>query len=200
LWKTTSASSVSDEIDGFEAGEVRCRISWRTFGVVAGLTLLLVFVLEPLDLLHADSAENTVAAAAQDVFVDFGGEIALIGIDAPTRSLSAGDTIDLTLYWKAQQPLEANYQVFVHVLQPDNNVAAQSDKLNPGDFPTERWMLDKYVRDRHLLTIPDTIAPGTFQLTVGLWEPELGRLPTIDSDGNAQGDFYVIRPITILER
>ena len=199
LWKTTSASSVSDKVYGFETGEARCRISWRTFGVVAGLTLLLVFVLEPLELLHADSAENTVAAAAQDVFVDFGGEIALIGFDAPTGSLSAGDTIDLTLYWKALQPLDQNYQVFVHVLQTDNNVAAQSDKLNPGDFPTERWMLDKYVRDGHLLTIPDTIAPGTYQLTAGLWQSENGRLPVVDANGTMQGDFYVIRPITITD-
>jgi hypothetical protein len=199
LRKTTSASSVSDKFYEFETGEVRCRISWRTFGVVAGLTLLLVFVLEPLGLLHADSAENTVAVADQHVLIDFGGEIALIGLDMPTGSLSAGDTIDLTLYWKAQQPLDANYQVFVHVLQTDNNVAAQSDKLNPGDFPTERWTLDKYVRDAHVLTIPDTIAPGTYQLTTGLWQPETGRLPIIDSNGNAQGDFYIIRPITITD-
>jgi hypothetical protein len=44
----------------------------------------------------------------------------------------------------------------------------QSDKLNPGDFPTRKWPVDRYVRDRHTLTLPSDLAAGDYQLTVGL--------------------------------
>ncbi|MCO5204589.1 MAG: 6-pyruvoyl-tetrahydropterin synthase-related protein [Anaerolineae bacterium] len=168
-------------------------IAWRNVGLVAVLTISLVVVLEPLDLLHANSTGFTVAGAQQDLAVNFGDQIALIGVDMPTGPVEPGDTLDLTLYWKAMQPLADNYRVFVHVLRPDDNVTAQSDKLNPGDFPTERWSADEYVRDRHRLTIPQTIPPGDYRLIVGLWQPETGRLP-VSTD---QTDYYQLRTITI---
>lgn len=193
VWWLWRAGGDSAESPAYDPVETRCEISWRTLGVVAALTLSLAFVLEPAGVLYANSAGLTVADADQDVFADFGGEIALIGIDAPRGALEPGDTVPVTLYWKALRDLDANYQVFVHILQPDNNVASQSDKLNPGDFPTERWPLDKYVRDMHTVTVPQTIAPGEYALVTGLWRPESGRLPLQDGSG----DLFVIRPITI---
>jgi hypothetical protein len=171
--------------------------AWRIVGVVAVLTVLLIVVLEPLDLLHANSTGLTVAGVEQDTFVNFADEIALIGVDMPTGAIEPGDTLDLTLYWKALQALDANYRVFVHVLRADDNVAAQSDKLNPGDYPTERWTVDEYVRDQHRLTIPETIPPGDYRLIVGLWQPETGRLSVVDENGAVQTDHYQLRTITI---
>ncbi|MCA9989522.1 MAG: hypothetical protein KDE29_00825, partial [Anaerolineales bacterium] len=67
----------------------------------------------------------------EQVYADFGGQIALIGYDAPAEA-RPGETIPITLYWQAQQPLQINYQVFVHLLLPDGRtLVAQSDKLNP---------------------------------------------------------------------
>ena len=72
-----------------------------------------------------------------------------MGYDVSNTSVKPGDTVYLTLYWKAQDELDINYQAFVHVFGPDGLVA-QSDKLNPGEFPTRRWPLDKYVRDEKI--------------------------------------------------
>lgn len=172
-------------------------IAWRIVSVVSVLSLLLIAVLEPRDLLHANSTGFTVSGVQQDTAVTFADDIALIGVDMPTGAVKPGDTIDLTLYWKALQPMDDNYRVFVHVLRPDDNVVAQSDKLNPGDYPTERWSADEYVRDQHRLAIPETIAPGDYRLIVGLWQPETGRLFVTDADGSMQSDHFQLRTIII---
>jgi hypothetical protein len=72
-------------------------------------------------------------------------------------------------------------------------VAAQSDKLNPGDFPTNRWPQGKYVRDEHTLYVPAELAPGTYRLSIGLWVAAEGwRLPLLDDDRTQIGDNFVV--------
>jgi hypothetical protein len=87
--------------------------------------------------------------------------------------------------------LEINDQVFVHLQAEDGTLVAQSDKLNPGDFPTRRWPVDKYVRDEHVLAIPAGLPPGVYRLSAGLWVVSEGwRLPLLDESGLQVGDHY----------
>jgi len=87
--------------------------------------------------------------------------------------------------------MDINYQVFVHLLHKDGQIIAQSDKLNPSDFPTRRWPTDKYVRDEHSLEIPESVAPGDYFLSVGLWVAADGwRLPLLDGSGAQIDDNY----------
>ncbi len=167
---------------------------WPTAAVVLILTLSLALILEPAGWLHHTSSDYTAAPANEHIFADFGGQIALIGFDAPD-SAHAGETIEVTLYWQAQHDLDINYQVFVHLLYPDERtVLAQSDKLNPAGFPSQRWPTDKYVRDVHTLTIPEGAEPGEYLLTSGLWVQSEGwRLPLWDDNGAQIGDNYLLR-------
>jgi len=170
-------------------------------GSVLLLTLLIfalfVFVLEPSGILHYNSQGTTAEPAQVQVYADFGEQIALLGFDISAEQVKAGDTLYLTLYWKALQELDINYQVFVHLLRPDGLVA-QSDKINPGEFPTKRWPLDKYVRDEHQLTLPADLAPGEYELFAGLWVQADGwRLPLLDSQGQQIGDRFKLMDITV---
>jgi hypothetical protein len=156
-----------------------------------------VLALGPSGALRYESA-NYVAKPAQFQGIEnFGDQIALIGYDIAVEAdeqTSAGEAVDVTFYWQAWQPLSINYQVFVHLLAEDGFVVAQSDKLNPGDFPTKRWPQDKYIRDEHILEIPAEIGPGTYRLSVGLWVAGEGwRLPLLDDDRSQIGDNYVVR-------
>jgi hypothetical protein len=85
------------------------------------------------------------------------------------------------------------------LLNADGQLVAQSDKLNPGDFPTEDWPADKYVRDAHELDLPGSLAPGTYRISVGLWLVEQGqRLPAVDATGRAIGDSVPLsRPLLV---
>ena len=161
------------------------------------LFTLFVFILEPSGILHYNSQGTTAEPAQEHVYADFGEQIALLGFDVSSDQIKAGDTLYLTLYWKAQQGLDINYQVFVHLLGPDGLVA-QSDKINPGEFPTRRWPMDNYVRDEHQLQIPADLAPGVYELYTGLWVQSDGwRLPLLDSQGEQVGDRFKLMELTI---
>jgi hypothetical protein len=179
-----------------------------SFSRVAGAALAIILValiwLGPAGWLHYDSSGDRVIPATNSVSANFGDQISLLGFDAPITA-RPGETIEVTLYWKAQHELDINFQVFLHLLSPPANpesgnglLLAQSDKLNPGEFPTRRWPQDKYIRDTHRLTIPDDVSPGTYPLAAGLWvQAEGWRLPLLDEDGVQIGDHFVLQYLQI---
>jgi hypothetical protein len=121
------------------------------------------------------------------------GGIDLIGYDVSMGQAVPGESIPLTLYWKAREPIPENYQVFVHLTTVPEHTWAQSDKLNPGDYPTTRWPLDRYVRDPHSLTIPPGTPPGTYMIRVGLWNHGTGRRQLVlEEDGTILGDSVAL--------
>ncbi len=169
-----------------------------TLGVVLGITAVTLFILQPLGWLHYDSADFVAEAAETAVFVNFGDQIALIGHDISTKQASPGDVVNVTVYWQAERPLDINYQVFVHLLRADGLLAAQSDKINPGEFPTRQWPPDKYIRDEHYLQLPLDLPPGDYVIATGLWVQSEGwRLPVLDENGQQIGDNYVLSSLTV---
>lgn len=164
------------------------RADWPIAGLVMLITLGAV-ALEPLGLFHLSSQGGVLAIPATTHAANFGDQIALLGYRVADETAAPGETIELTLFWQAQQPLDIEYQVFVHVLGPDGLPVAQSDKINPGEFPTHRWPTDKYVRDTHRLALPPDLPPGRYPVVAGLWVQSEGwRLPVFDAGGVAVGD------------
>jgi hypothetical protein len=161
---------------------------WPVLVVVLALTLAHL-ALEPLGLFHYDSSAYTAEPAGVAIYANLGDQVALIGYDRPATILKPGDELMLTLYWQALQPLVIDYQVFAHVLGPDGRLVAQSDRLNPGDFPTHRWPTEEYVIDPHRLQLPADLPPGSYTVSVGLWVQSEGwRLPLFDANGRQVGD------------
>ena len=170
----------------------------RVFGSVLGVTAVSMFILGPLQLLHDHSANYIAKPSQTQRFDDFGSQIALIGTDISSETVSAGDELRLTVYWQAQNELTINFQSFAHLLRADGSVVAQSDHLNPGEFPTRRWPLDKYVREVHLLQLPQDLPPGEYTLTAGLWVQDEGwRLPLFDENLNNVDDKATLGTITV---
>ena len=167
---------------------VSLRADWPVIAVSGGLTAL-ALLLQPLGLFHYSSQDGRLDLPAVDHYVNFGDQIALLGYNTVTETAAPGDTLELTLYWQALRELEIDYQVFVHVLDSAGELVAQSDKLNPGDFPTRRWPLDKYVPDAHSLALPADLPPGDYTVATGLWVQSEGwRLPVFDEAGQTIGD------------
>lgn len=172
---------------------------WPILAIVLGLTVAHI-VLGPLGLFHEESPPYTAVPAQEAFYANFGDQIALIGYDRSAQTIQAGNELAVTLYWQAIQPLAIEYQVFVHLLAPDGRLIAQSDHLNPGDFPTHRWSTDKYVIDPHRLTIPDDLPAGNYTLNTGLWVQSEGwRLPLFDENGRQVDDKVVLFEVQIPE-
>ena len=133
-------------------------------------------------------------------YFDFGSQIALIGVDRSQLEVRPGDVLTVNIYWKAQQQLDINYQSFLHVLKPDGSLLTQSDHLNPGDYPTRRWPLDRYVRDEYVLTVPEDASAGEYIVSAGLWvQAEGWRLPLIDSSGNQVDDKAALFTLAVVD-
>ena len=143
------------------------------------LNLIFILILNPSGILRYNSTGLTAEPAQMQTQHNFGDQAILIGIDGGVdTAVSPNTQLPITLYWKAVSEMDINYQIFVHVLKPDGTLLTQSDKLNPGEFPTKRWPLDKYVRDEHILAIPADAPPGIYTVSVGLWvQTEGGACP-----------------------
>ena len=103
----------------------------------------------------------------------------------PQTALRPGNTLPLTLRWRALQPIGQRYTVFVHLLAPNMTMIAQQDSepLN-GLSPTTSWQTGEIIVDPHQLIIPPGTPAGVYQLRVGLYSGNT-RLQVIDS-GRAQ--------------
>ncbi|MEM9775486.1 MAG: 6-pyruvoyl-tetrahydropterin synthase-related protein [Chloroflexota bacterium] len=165
-------------------------------GLLIGIVAILLLL--PSGLFHYASPNDGVDPAEFALNTSFNQQIELLAYDLDKTDAIPGDWVELDLYWQAEVVQEIDFQGFVHLLDDSGNLITQSDKLNPGDFPTRRWTTDKYITDSHLLKLPDDLPTGEYQLTAGLWVMSEGwRLPTLDENGEITGDAAFIATIIV---
>ncbi|MBM4424015.1 MAG: hypothetical protein FJ030_11590 [Chloroflexi bacterium] len=148
--------------------------------IAIGVVVLLGFGLK----LNADragwfrcnSSGTTVAVAQRPYFVQMERGLQLLAYDLSADTIRSGEPLTTTLYWKTQAPVPMNFQVYAHLIGADDQLYAQSDKLNPADFPTTRWPTTRYVRDDHKLVFQSgALPPGEYRVVVGLWNAGTGE-------------------------
>jgi hypothetical protein len=128
--------------------------------------------------------------------VSFDGKIALIGYELDRRVASPGETIRLTLYWRALAPMGKNYSVFAHVLGIENQVWSGNDGWPVGgESPTKLWQPGQVFEDVRGLTIGSTTPPGFYDIEAGLYSGGGNRLPIVAEDGHHLGDRVLLSQI-----
>jgi uncharacterized membrane protein len=124
------------------------------------------------------------------VSADLDGKMALLGYDLSPDVGEAGRDLEVTLYWRALAPMERDYTVFVHLVDPDGRLMAQHDGQPWWEvsLPTSTWGPGEELRDQHRLSLPPDLAPGTYSLQVGAyyWET-LERLPLMENGVPVRG-------------
>lgn len=111
--------------------------------------------------------------------VQFGENIFLRGYDL--AQTGSGGEFNVSLFWITRARLAENYKVFVHCLDANGEIVAQSDSIPAsGMSPTEYWMKDQIVKDEHTLELPDGYSNSECHLQAGLYSTETGeRLPSL---------------------
>jgi hypothetical protein len=131
--------------------------------------------------------------------VTFGDVIELLGFDLSGANFAAGGPVPLTLYWKAREPVEANYTVFVHILDRAGHLVAQQD--NPpvqGNLPTSLWLPGIMVRDNYQIELPADQPAGEYAIRIGMYSADTGERLTINSPtGEAQDRVLDLSRITL---
>ncbi len=127
--------------------------------------------------------------AATPTQARFGDRILLTGYDL-AGTVSAGEMVEIVLYWQALRLPDDDYFVFVHLLDEAGQFITSHDgqPMN-GRFSTRAWQPEITVPDTHRLTLPPNLSPGRYQVVVGLYQHETGtRLPVWNADGEEQAN------------
>jgi mannosyltransferase len=115
----------------------------------------------------------------------FGDHITLDGYTLSTPHVQPGDILQLDLFWRTDAPLSERYKVFVHVLDQNGKIVAQTDREpGGGQNPTTNWRSDEQVVDRYGVLIPDGTPSGLYAIEIGLYDFNGTRLP-VDTGGDA---------------
>ena len=138
-----------------------------------------------------------VTLEAGEFSYNLGNEIELIGYDISGLSAQAGETIELTLYWRRLQALDFDYVVFANIIDPDSLTKFADSNAMPVEWtrPTSTWAEGEIIEDTHILAIAEDAVAGEYELEIGLYLQEEGfpRLPLIGTYDN----FLYLTPIHI---
>ncbi len=96
----------------------------------------------------------------------------------------------LELAWGTQQVLAENLRLFVHLIDDDDLIVAQSDGV-PMDWtrPTTGWLPGEYLTTQHVIEL----SPGAYHVRVGWYRPISG-----ERIGMAYGDSLLLdKPLRI---
>ena len=191
-WATTTWSSqgrlVFTAISGLNILMVLGLAGWlpRRWGrwVVGGLSLFMFAIAAAAPLLWIAPAYRpstyalAMEAPATPVSYNFNNHIALTGFAIAQERVQPGDTLDLTLEWEILDEMDANWSVFVHLIDPVLGVPiAQRDMYTgQGLRPTSLLATGERVENYYQVTIPKTaVSPATLDLAVGLYNFQTGE-------------------------
>jgi hypothetical protein len=108
--------------------------------------------------------------------ITLAGRMTLVQAGVDSVHSSPGETLHVHLVWTAQQPLDHDYKLFVHLADATGRPAAQWDGLpEQNTAQTSQWNPGQTHEDHVLLAIPETTPPGDYTLRVGLYDPTSGE-------------------------
>ncbi len=139
-------------------GGVALWLVWAVSNVLVIPTIEQVLLAERFPLVYADE------------------DLQFLGYTHPTSLAAPGDTVTLTLYYRARRPLTEDYHVSVHaVTRDDSESVAQYDvQLGEWKYPSTAWIPGFAVRNRISLELPDDLPtdPTSYRITARVWSTE----------------------------
>ncbi len=134
------------------------------------------------------------------VEANFGGQIQLEGCAFDEGPLRPTDVVQVSLLWRSLEPPDVDYTVFVHLVDEEERVWAQHDgQPAGGSRPTSSWQPGEEFADNHGLALPSDIAPGEYQIAVGLYDAATGqRLSVLSVDEGPAQNRVLVGPVLIV--
>jgi hypothetical protein len=183
------------------------RLDWRAPAavviVVAGLFAWKTLDLDGRETLfrrtHFDGAQ--VAGLAHPLNVNFDHRLALMGYEPAALAAEVGGVVSVSLYWRALQPLDADYSISAQLVDERGWVYGQRDSQHPGGYPTSRWKTSGYARDVHEITLLPGTPPGRYRLRVGVYRVGVpGGLNVLDVNGAPAGTTFDVAIVQVNRR
>jgi 4-amino-4-deoxy-L-arabinose transferase-like glycosyltransferase len=135
------------------------------------------------------------------VSVNFGGRMELEGYDLERRVIHPGETVTLTLHWRARRTMEANYTVSAQFVDVDQRKAAQSDGWpQDGAAPTTVWQAGQTIVDARALTVSADAPPGVYDVRLAVYvagDDGIVHLPVVSERGAQLADHVVLTRVRV---
>jgi hypothetical protein len=112
----------------------------------------------------------------------------------PVASFKPGGVLGIRSFWQVEQPLPANLSLFVHLIDVQGRVPTQRDAPPwQGRFPTGSWRPGSMVVDANDVYLPPNLAPGTYRVVIGMFNPADSTRPPVTLDGGPvpSGEYEV---------
>lgn len=121
-----------------------------------------------------------------DLHVRYSDCCELVGVVSPDDPVYPGDRVPLTLVWRALEPPQEDYALFVHATTADGQLVGQLDTYHGGGMlPTGQWQPGDIIIDT--VYVPISLraeGPVLLRFNVGLHKlPGPERLPAFSSEG-----------------
>jgi hypothetical protein len=128
-----------------------------------------------------------------------GSAIEFLGYSADRPQVSAGETLRLTLYWRALSPIAESYTVFTHVEDP-GVVWGQMDSIPCcGYRPTYEWKVGYVNVDHYAFAVDPGTPLGPHALVAGMYRADTGeRLQVTDAAGVPLGTTLNLGTIDVV--
>jgi hypothetical protein len=119
---------------------------------------------------------TTIAESTGNLLFD--GRVEVFAVQVSTQTAEVGQALDVVVLWSAAGPIHANESLTVRLMRADGRLAANADiKLDPA-------MAQHTVRSQRLtLGIPLDLAPGEYQVRVGMYQANPGGFTQLKERG-----------------
>lgn len=157
------------------------RSAWRMGGLaLVAIPLLLIAIIAPFRYIAPTYALpptiSEIPPTATPVGVEFGG-LELVAVETYNVTAQEGGRIPITLYWRANRPLEQNYSLYLHALGRGYEEIGKIDSYpGAGALPTTLMQPGVIIRDTYSIRLEEDFPAPTIvrvAVGVGLWQPDL---------------------------
>ncbi|MHB9031521.1 MAG: glycosyltransferase family 39 protein [Anaerolineae bacterium] len=127
------------------------------------------------------------------VHLELENGITLVGYNLERNTFSPGDTVHVTLFWKARAPVYHDYATFVQALDPAGSARGQLHKhLDASEPGTSTWQVGQISREDYNFTLAADSPAGMYALDIGMYLPETAANVRVLNQDGSPGDNHII--------
>lgn len=104
----------------------------------------------------------------------FGQAIKFLGVSEVDNNYWSGGEITLEARWALMQETKNVYAAFIHLVDSNDQVIAQSDSWIGRDAPTSARKTGEVITDRHSILLPPDLNEGSYKLIIGVYDSAAG--------------------------
>jgi len=177
---------------------------WLRTSALLFMLLLAFWPLPTLYRAYAQPPALTETSTTRPIDAHFTAGPRVVGYDLPRgAAVAPGGALPLTLYLTADEPIDGDYTLFLHLVDSEDRLLYQYDGLPfGGRHPTRQWQPGAIFADPYTITLPATTPTATLAtLIVGFYayEEPTHRLSVSAADGTDIGDRLLLGSIRIVD-